>query len=143
MWWQKHLWIIAMQVIAFIPYIVGSTRFYRRKNNFMVWIAIGIMLDIIMAITPFVVDLPRMESSQGAPWSSILFLVHISTAGIGMFGFIIMFIYLLINGVHHRYKILRQFQYKVLLRLWILGVGIALLNFLIKVIFSIRIYDYF
>ncbi|MEA3399040.1 MAG: hypothetical protein U9R00_00835 [Patescibacteria group bacterium] len=37
----------------------------------MVWIAIGISLDIMMAIIPFVFELPRMESNQGAPWSRI------------------------------------------------------------------------
>lgn len=142
MWWQKHLVIIGIQIIAFIPYVLGSYKFYKTKKNFMGWLAIGIILDITMAILPFVIELPRMEGNQGAPWSSILFLVHISTAGIGMFGFIIMFIYLLINGVNHDYRILRKFQYTVLLRLWILGVGISLLNFLVKVIFCIRIYDF-
>ncbi len=142
MWWQKHLAIIAMQIIAFIPYIIGSRKFYKWKRGFMPWIAIGISLDIIMAITPFVVELPRMESKQGAPWSSPLFIIHISTAGIGMIGFMMMFFYLLIKGTNGPYLILRKFQYKILLRLWIFGVTIALINFLIKVIFDIRIYDY-
>ena len=142
MWWQKHLIIIAMQIIAFIPYIIGSRKFYQGKQNFMGWIAFGISLDIMMALAPFIFELPRMESNQGAPWSSSLFIIHISAAGIGMIGFILMFIYLLIKGTQKPYVRLRKFQYKVLLRLWIFGVSVALINFLIKVIFNIRIYDY-
>lgn len=142
MWWYKHLAIITMQIIAFIPYIIGSLKFYRYKNKFMGWIAVGISLDIMMALTPFIFTLPRMEDSQGAPWSSPLFIIHISSAGIGMIGFICMFSYLLIKGTKKPYVRLRKFQYKVLLRLWIFGVGIALINFLIKIMFNIRIYDY-
>lgn len=142
MWWHKHLFIISLQIIAFIPYIIGSYRFYKGKSKFLGWIALGISLDIIMAILPFVYQFPRMEENQGAPWSSVLFITHIATAGIGMFGFIAIFVYLLIKGMDKEYKLLRKFQYLILLRLWIFGVSIALINFLIKVIFDIRIYDY-
>ena len=142
MWWYKHIWIIAMQVIAFIPYIVGSHGFYRGKKNFMYWLALGLFLDAVMAIAPMIFRLPRMEASQGAPWGSLLFIIHIATAGIGMFGFMIMFIYLLIRGTDHYYGKLRRFQYHILLKLWMFGVVIALLNFLIKVLWNVRIYDY-
>ncbi len=142
MWWQRHLVIIGMQIIAFVPYIVGSRRFYQNKDKFMTWISLGILLDILMAISPFIFELPRMESNQSAPWNSALFIIHIGTASIGMFGFLIMFLYLWINGTDYPYKKLRIFQYLFLLRLWIFGVSIALLNFIIKVAFNIRIYDY-
>jgi|AntRauTorckE6833_2_1112554.scaffolds.fasta_scaffold09062_5 hypothetical protein len=142
MWWYKHLFIIGLQIIAFIPYIIGSYRFYKRRNNFMIFLTIGIILDIIMTFAPFIYSFPRMEESQGAPWSSPLFLVHILTAGTGMFGFIIMYIYLIFKGINHKYSWLRNFQYFILLRLWIFGVGIALINFLVKAAFNVRIYDY-
>jgi hypothetical protein len=141
MWWVRHLWLVGIQVVAFVPYIIGSSRFYRRKSGFMRWLAIGIALDVIMAITPFIVKLPRMEASQGAPWSSILFLTHIILAGAGMFGFVIMFFYLAIKGYDRDYPRLRKFQYVVLLRLWMAGVGIALVNFAVKVMFGVRVYD--
>lgn len=142
MWWHKHLFIIGLQIIAFIPYITGSYRFYKGRDNFLGWIGLGIGLDIIMTILPFLYQFPRMEESQGAPWSSILFVIHIASAGIGMFGFMAIFIYLLIKGVKKEYRWLRKFQYLILLRLWIFGVSIALINFLIKVIFDTRLYDY-
>lgn len=142
MWWHKHLWIILMQIIAFIPYIIGSRKFYLRKKNFMIWIAIGLILDFIMAISPVIFKLPRMDSSQGAPWTSFLFITHITTSGIGMFGFFIMFFYLIFKGTNYDYERLRKFQYHLLLKLWIVGVGIALINFLVKVLFNLRIYDF-
>lgn len=142
MWWYSHLPIIGLQIIAFFPYIIGSRRFYKKKEKFMLFFLAGIILDIIMALTPFLVELPRMSAEQSAPWSSYLFIFHITTAGIGMFGFIFMFIFLLVKGVKHEYIFLRKFQYYILLRLWIVGVGLALVNFFIKVVFNIRIYDY-
>ena len=106
----------------------------------MVWIAIGIFLDIVMMATAsFLLDLPGIEKS---PWSSPLFIIHIGTACFGMFGFITMFVYLLIKGTNHYYGKLRKFQYKILLRLWVLGVGIALVNFFLRAFFDIRIYDH-
>jgi len=84
-----------------------------------------------------------MAENQGAPWSSILFVSHIVFTMTGMLGFIIMFVYLLSKGTNHYYKKLRIFQYKILLNIWVFGVIIALTNFFIKVMFGIRIYDYF
>jgi len=143
MWWYYHLPIISLQILAFFPYIIGSRRFYQGKNGFMWLLSIGVLLDIIMTITPFVVELPRMSLEQTAPWTSFLFIVHIASAGFAMFYFIWMLIFINVKGPSYNYNILRVFQYKVVLKLWILGVSIALLNFLIKVIFQIRIYDYF
>ena len=61
MWWYYHLPIILLQILAFFPYIIGSRRFYQGKNGFMWLLSIGVLLDIIMTITPFVVELPRMS----------------------------------------------------------------------------------
>lgn len=142
MWWFSHLPIIALQVIAFFFYVIASRRFYQKKEGFMPWLFMGITLDIVMTLIPFLVELPRMSPEQSAPWSSLLFILHIFSAGAGMLGFIFMFVYLLIKGVQYEYKFLRKFQYKILLKLWIIGVSIALINFIIKVVFHFRIYDY-
>lgn len=143
MWRHSHLPIIFLQALAFPLYIIGSRRFYLRKDNFMILLFFGIILDIIMTLIPFMVELPRMSIEQSAPWNSYLFIFHIASAGIGMFGFIIMLIILQIKGTELDYTFLRIFQYKFLLRLWIIGVGIALINFFVKVMFQFRIYDYF
>jgi hypothetical protein len=142
MWWHYHLPIIFLQVIAFFPYIIGSRRFYQGKKGFMLLLCLGVSLDVIMAITPFVVELPRMSAEHTAPWVSFLFITHIASAGFAMFYFIWMLIFISVKGPNYNYNILRIFQYKVILRLWILGVSIALINFFVKVVFQIRIYDY-
>ena len=98
------LWIlIAMQIIAFIFYYVGSRKFYKFRSGFMKWLAVGIILDIMMAIIPNVFELPKM-SDHGAPWSSILFVTHIFAASTGMLGFIIMFVYLGCLYIRGKYK---------------------------------------
>jgi hypothetical protein len=142
MWWHSHLPIILLQIAAFPLYIIGSRRFYQRKDNFMLLLLFAIALDIVMTLIPFLVELPRMSPEQSAPWTSFLFITHIASAGFAMFYFIWMLVFIAIKGPSYNYSFLRAFQYKVILKLWILGVSIALLNFVVKVIFNIRIYDY-
>lgn len=141
-WWVPHLRVIAVQIVAFVPYLIGSWRFYRGKGGFLGFIGLGVALDVLIAIVSSLGLLPRMAESQGAPWHSVLFIIHIVSAGMGMFGFIILFFYVLIRGPQRRYVRLRVFQYKVLLRLWCVGVAVALANFIFKVAFGARIYDF-
>src|SRR3990167_10083297 len=75
-WWLPHLWVIAMQVGAFVPYCLGSWRFYKRRPGFMTWLWLGIALDVVMAISASTGLLPRMKSEQGAPWHSVLLLAR-------------------------------------------------------------------
>lgn len=140
-WYLAHIWVILLQIITFLPYMIASIRFYRHQDHFMTWLAIGICLDIILAIAASTGSLPRMSQSDGAPWHSLLFIAHISLAGGGMFGFIFLFIYLLINGRYQDYPRLRKFQLRVFLNCWIIGVMIALSNFAIKMAFHVRLYD--
>jgi hypothetical protein len=142
MWWLYHLWVIGLQVTALICYAIGSYRFYKNKDKFMLFLTLGILFDIIMAIGASSGILPRMQESQGAPWSSPLFIVHVSFSGFGLFSFIFMYVYLKIKGIDYEYPKLRKFQFKIMLPCWITGVSISLINFLIKVIFEIRLYDY-
>ena len=141
MWWTRHLWVVGMQITAFLPYCIGSCKFYRRKKHFMWWIGTGIVLNCIMAITASTGMLPRMSSEQGAPWTSILFLLHIILSGGGMFAFIIMFFFLIKSGVNKEYPLLRWVQYRIFLNMWIAGVSMALFNFVFKILFEQRIYD--
>ncbi|MBU1202802.1 hypothetical protein KKH39_02035 [Patescibacteria group bacterium] len=140
-WYLAHLWVIGIQVIAFLPYLIASVRFYQNKGHFMLWLTIGICLDIVMAVSASSGSLPRMNSTDQAPWHSLLFITHISLAGIGLFGFFSLFLFLIAKGTKREYPRLRKFQFKFLLTCWIIGVGIALVNFASKVIFDIRLYD--
>jgi|SRR3989344_686617 len=140
-WWSKHLWVIAMQVVAFAPYCIGSRAFFKGRKHFMLWLAFGIVLDCIMAITASSGLLPRMNSNEGAPWASILFILHITLSGGGMFAFILMFLYVLVRGIGREYPRLRRIQYRIFLPAWVVGVSIALVNFMSKVFFNVRAYD--
>lgn len=142
MWWLYHLWVIAFQIAAFICYAIGSYRFYQNKKKFMRFLTWGIVLDIIMALGASSGILPRMQVEQSAPWSSPLFIVHVALAGFGLIGFILMYLYLLIRGTDYEYRRLRKFQFKILLPCWLVGITISLINFFVKVLFQIRLYDF-
>ncbi|RJQ34012.1 hypothetical protein C4566_02695 [Candidatus Parcubacteria bacterium] len=107
----------------------------------MAWLATGICLDALMALGASNGSLPRMSQEDSAPWHSWLFITHISLAGIGMFGFFFLFLFLLIKGAKKDYPRLRKFQLRVFLSCWIIGVMIALANFAVKVILNVRLYD--
>ena len=108
----------------------------------MTWLWLGIALDVVMAISASTGLLPRMKSEQGAPWHSVLFLTHITTAGLGMFFFLGMVVCLAIRGTDYEYPRLRRVQYLIFLRAWMFGVSIALVNFLWKIVYNQRIYDW-
>ncbi len=73
----------------------------------------------------------------------MLFLGHMAAASLGMFGFIFVFLTLVIKGRDRPYDKLRVFQYRVLLPAWAVGEVIALTNSILKIVLKIRIYDYF
>ena len=142
MWWLYHLWVIGFQIAALTCYAIGSYRFYKKKKKFMMFLTLGIVLDIVMAIGASSGALPRMQEEQGASWSSPLFIIHVALSGFGLFSFIFLYIYLLVRGTNYEYPRLRKIQYKIFLPSWIIGVSIGLINFFIKVIFQIRLYDF-
>ena len=84
----------------------------------------------------------QLPYADFVPWRSRLFLTHILLATIGFFGFIGIVIMLWIRGTRLPYPRLRVFQFRVLLPVWLVGEGIALVNALVKAVFRIRIYDY-
>ncbi len=141
MWWIYHLWVIGFQIAALACYGVGSYRFYKNIKGYMKFLTLGIILDIIMAIGASSGALPRMEASQSAVWTSPLFIIHVILSGFGLFSFIFLYIFLLIKGADKEYPKLRKIQFKIFLPCWIVGVSIGLINFFIKVIFEVRLYD--
>jgi len=142
MWWLYHLWVIGFQIAALVCYGIGSFRFYKNKKNFMKFLTLGIILDIVMAIGASSGALPRMEEGQAAVWTSPLFITHVTLSGFGLFSFIFMYIYLLIKGTNYEYRRLRKIQFKIFLPCWVVGVSIGLINFFVKVLFNIRLYDF-
>ena len=79
---------IILAIATFYFYIVASGRFYRRQEPFFGYLGAAVILDIVTAflaslkITPTTVVGPHV-----VPWRSFLFLFHISTSTLGMFGF--------------------------------------------------------
>ena len=142
MWWIYHLWVIVFQIAALACYAVGSYRFYKNMKGFIKFLTLGIILDIIMAIGASSGALPRMESGQSVVWTSPLFIIHVVLSGFGLFSFIFLYIFLLVKGWDKEYPRLRKIQFKIFLLCWIIGVSIGLINFFIKVIFEIRLYDF-
>ncbi|MCX6575511.1 MAG: hypothetical protein NTV82_03850 [Candidatus Aminicenantes bacterium] len=136
---------IVMAVATLYFYVLASRRFYRREEPFLGYLGAAVVLDIATALLASFRLTPTttLPGSHGAPWHSILFLLHMSSATLGMFGFIFVFLVLVIKGKDRPYDKLRTFQYRVLLPAWALGEVIALTNSILKMVLKIRIYDYF
>jgi hypothetical protein len=126
-------------------YVLGSGRFYRRREPFLGYLGAAVVLDIATAFLASFKITPTttLAGPHAVPWRSALFLLHISTATLGMFGFIVVFLIIVFMGKDRPYPRLRPFQYKVLLPAWAVGEVIALANSILKIILKIRIYDYF
>ncbi len=135
---------VALAFLALSLYAIGSRRFYLDRHPFLVFLGLAILIDALTAVLASFGITPTTELpySDFIPWKSKLFVTHVILATIGFFGFIGVTFTLLFKGTRRPYPRMRNFQYKVLLPIWLVGEGIALVNALIKVVFRIRIYDY-
>jgi len=136
---------LVMAIATLYFYVVASRRFYRRKEPFLWYLGVAVVLDIATALLASFKLTPTtmLPGVHRIPWGSVLFLSHMAAATLGMFGFIVVFLILVIKGKDQPYNKLRGFQYRVLLPAWAVGEVIALTNSLLKIILKIRIYDYF
>lgn len=136
---------IILALATLYLYLLGSGRFYRRQEPFLGYLGAAVILDIATAFLASFKLTPTtaLAGPHVVPWRSVLFLVHMASATLGMFGFIAVFLILLIKGKDRPYDRLRRFQFRVLLPAWMLGEVIALTNSILKIILKIRIYDYF
>lgn len=135
---------IVLAVVTFYFYVVASGRFYRREEPFIGQLGIAVVLDVVTALLASfkVTPTTALAGPHLAPWGSPLFLLHISTSSLGMFGFIAVLLILLIKGRDLPYPRMRKFQYRVLLPAWVVGEIIALSNSILKIILKVRIYDH-
>ena len=136
---------IILALATLYLYLLGSGRFYRRQEPFLGYLGAAVILDIATAFLASFKLTPTtaLAGPHVVPWRSVLFLVHMASATLGMFGFIAVFLVLLIKGKNRPYDRLRKFQFRVLLPAWMLGEVIALTNSVLKIILKVRIYDYF
>ena len=136
-----HSLATIIQICAMIFYIIASRRFYYFQKNAILHLIIALSPDIFVAATSSFGILPRLCADMGVPWHSPLFISHITLSCLGMFGFLFIFLYLLLKGPRLPFIKLRSFQYHIVLPIWCIGVGVAIANFFIKAIFATRLYD--
>jgi hypothetical protein len=136
---------IVLAVATLYFYVVASRRFYRREEPFLGYLGAAVVLDVATAFLASFKLTPTttLPGPHRVPWGSLLFLTHMTAATLGMFGFIAVFLILVIRGKNRPYDKLRVFQYRILLPAWALGEVIALTNSILKIVLKIRIYDYF
>jgi hypothetical protein len=136
---------LVLAVAAFYLYVVASRRFYRRERPFVGYLGAAVFLDVADALLASFKITPTttLPGPHVVPWHSALFLVHIAVSTVGMFGFIAVLLVVLIKGQDKPYDRMRTFQYRVLLPCWVFGEIIALANSIGKILFKVRIYDYF
>ena len=136
---------IVLAIATLYFYVLATRRFYRREEPFLGYLGVAVVLDIATAFLASFKLTPTtaLPGPHRVPWGSILFLSHMMAATLGMFGFIFVFLVLVIKGKDRPYNKLRVFQYRVLLPAWAIGEVIALSNSILKIVLKIRIYDYF
>jgi hypothetical protein len=136
---------IVLAVATLYFYVVASRRFYRREEPFLGYLGAAVVLDVATAFLASFKLTPTttLPGPHRVPWGSLLFLTHMTAATLGMFGFIAVFLILVIKGKDRPYNKMRVFQYRILLPAWALGEVIALTNSILKIVLKIRIYDYF
>jgi hypothetical protein len=136
---------IVLAIATLYFYVVASRRFYLRQEPFLAYLAIAVLLDVATAFSASFRLTPTtaLPGHHGPPWGSVLFLTHMITATLGMFGYIYVLLVLVIKGRDRPYNKLRAFQYRILLPAWAIGEVIALTNSILKIVLKIRIYDYF
>lgn len=128
---------------ALYLYILGSYKFYKGQPKYLLYFGLAITIDVATAVLASFKITPtyRLAGELAVPWYSVLFHVHIVLSTIGIVGFTILFIYLLIRRSKPIANNLRIGQYKILLPIWVIGEGIALSNALSKLIFQTRLFD--
>ncbi len=136
---------IVLAVATFYLYVLASGRFLRREEPFLGYLGAAVVLDVVTAFLASFKITPTtaLAGPHVVPWRSALFLLHISSSTLGMFGFIAVLLILLIKGKDKPYPRLRKFQHRVLLPAWMIGEVIALSNSILKIVLKVRIYDYF
>ncbi|MGA2362550.1 MAG: hypothetical protein ABSG73_08805 [Candidatus Aminicenantales bacterium] len=136
---------IVLAIATLYFYVLASGRFYRREEPFLGYLAVAVVLDVATAFLASFKITPTttLAGPHVVPWRSALFLLHITTATLGMFGFIAVLLALLIKGKDRPWPRLRKFQYRVLLPAWMIGEVIALTNSILKILLKVRIYDSF
>jgi hypothetical protein len=130
---------------ALFLYILGSYKFYKGQPKYLLYFGLAISIDVATAVLASFKITPtyQLAGDLAVPWYSVLFHVHIVLSTIGILGFMLLFIYLLIRQSKPIAKRLRIGQFKVLLPIWVIGEGIALSNSLSKLIFQTRLFDLF
>lgn len=135
--------VLAFATLYF--YVVATRRFYQRKEPFLARLGIAVLLDVVTALTASFKLTPTttLPGPHRVPWDSVLFLTHMAAATIGLFGFIAVYLILIVRGKDRPYKKMRWFSYRILLPAWVLGETIALTNSILKIVLKVRIYDFF
>lgn len=133
---NKLIFILSIQIFAFLPYVVGTVRM--RKSNLnnptKIWVGLGIACDIMVAVIGMGVrgSTNNLGNSSGAPWGHPLFLMHVFFALTGFICFLVLFVLLFLRHSKGMKQFISAVAFPVL-SLWIIGVGISILNVLFNI----------
>lgn len=136
---------IGLAFLALVLYIAGSYSLYKDKKGYILLLGLAIGIDIATAILASFKITPTttIPGVDAIPWYSWLFRLHVTFSTIGFAGFIILFLYLVIRDSRKYSKWILQWQFKLLLPIWLIGEGIALSNALTKICFRLRLFELF
>jgi hypothetical protein len=139
----KFLINIGLAILALVYYFIGSFRFYQNKKGFRFFLGLALLTDVITAtlasckITPTT----QIPGTVAVPWDSFLFKIHVVLSTLGITGFLVLFIYLLVCKPSNYKSWIRKWQFLGLLPIWITGEMIALINALFKLFLRVRLFE--
>jgi hypothetical protein len=139
----KYLINVFLAFLALCLYIIGSYRFYKNKNGFLAILGLALFIDVLTAILASfkITSTTQIPGTVSVPWHSILFNVHVILSSIGIIGFLLLYIYILIRNPLKYNAWIRKWQFLALLPIWTIGELIALTNALFKIFLSVRLFE--
>lgn len=134
---------VLLAFVAIVLYFVGSYRFYNNSRGFKIIIGTALLIDIMTATLASLKITPttQIPGTEAIPWDSILFKAHVILSMIGIVGFLVLFLYLLICKPSAYKAWIRKGQFMVLLPVWVVGEFIALSNAICKICLRVRLFD--
>lgn len=123
-----HELLIALQLLAFFSYTTGSYLLIRMRFDRLTvaCVAIGVALDVVLTFLGATSDLGN--NPDGMPWHHPLFPIAVVTATLGMLGYVVDLVILLVQGWREKAAWFLSRSQIVIWPSWTIGVTVFVVN---------------
>lgn len=126
--WVTHELLIVGQTIGACAYTLASFRLWRRTIDrpAVVALSVGVALDLVLAVLGATSELG--DNPHGMPWGHPLFAVAVVLATMGMLGYMIVLVLLLVRKWRDYARTFVAYSQLVIWPSWMIGVTLFVLN---------------